>query len=74
MQIDTTKTTPVPPARASWPFAEMEVGDLTFVPQILAQSARTCAIAYRKRNPGWDYRTKRTEKDGVVGINLFRTS
>jgi len=76
MQID--KNIPIPAdvlePRTRFNFHLMGVGDSMFREWgNPARSMRVNASIYKKRNPGWNYRTQKVTEKGVIGSRLWRT-
>jgi hypothetical protein len=59
MVITVEKDVPIPRSMrgAKYPFATLEVGDSFTMPANMKQLLRSHALAYKRANPGWDYKT-----------------
>jgi hypothetical protein len=47
----------------TYPFGELPVGGSFAVRPALAEKAATAARAWKRRHPGWDYVTRKTEAE-----------
>jgi hypothetical protein len=64
---------------ALYKFDRMKIGDSMFrsgnsKANTPATNMRTAASIYKRKNPGWNYHTRKDTVDGVEGSRLWRIS
>lgn len=67
----------LPPPRASYGFDRMEIGNSIFregdrSSKSGATRLRVAASIYKRKNKGWDYRSKTVTEKGKTGTRLWR--
>lgn len=67
------KNIPPPTRKAKYPFAEMQVGDSFFVPDMTTRSLQNAASYYRK-TLNYKFESKAREENGVKGARIWRTA
>ena len=61
----------IPPARrnSKYPFATMKPGESFWAP---GAGAKHSAVAWKRKNAGWNYAARDEVKDGVNGVRIWR--
>lgn len=62
MELRTHVPIPTRYTRDAYPFAKMKVGMSFSVPVERTYSVKSAAYSYKRKHPGWDYRTTTTDE------------